>query len=269
MYYYQTPEGRCLLLRSRLFLLILRYNVEIDSVSVDRFLTYFYVPGEQTLLRNVRRLEPGRYLTVKNGEVKVVQYWDLTFNKIGTKFSDATEELEHLLSQTVRDHMISDVPLGVLLSGGVDSSGVLSFAVENTSQPISTFTVGFDGGCVDERPYARMAAKAFGAQNYDITITAQAFWDCLPKYVWHMEEPVCEPPAIALYYVSKLAREYVTVLLSGEGGDEAFAGYQSYRNFFWLEKIKSWLGPVAGPAGRLLAAGFPAMGGHVTKNTVH
>ena len=139
---------------------------------------------------------------------------------------------------------------GVLLSGGVDSSGVLSFAVENTHKPISTFTVGFDGGCTDERPYARLAAQAFGAYNHEITITAQEFWDFLPKYVWHMEEPVCQPPAVALYYVSKLAREYVTVLLSGEGGDEAFAGYQSYRNCFWLEKVKSWLGPLAGPAGR-------------------
>ena len=129
-------------------------------------------------------------MTVKNGVVKVTKYWDLAFKKTTIKFDDAVEELEHLVSRTVRDHMISDVPLGVLLSGGVDSSGVLSFAVENTTQPISTFTVGFDGGCVDERPYARLVAKAFGAQNYDITITPQDFWDFLPKYVCHMEEPV-------------------------------------------------------------------------------
>lgn len=227
-------------------------QAEIDPALLDSFLTYFYVPGPQTLFKNIHRLEPGHYLTAKNGQVKITQYWDLKFDKVSRSFDEAEEELEHLLSRTVRDHMISDVPVGVLLSGGVDSSGVLSFAVENTHKPISTFTVGFDGGCTDERPYARLAAQAFGAYNHEITITAQEFWDFLPKYVWHMEEPVCEPPAVALYYVSKLAREYVTVLLSGEGGDEAFAGYQSYRNCYWLEKMKSWLGPLAGPAGRMI-----------------
>ena len=260
MYYYQTSDS--LLFASEIKAILADPSVEheIDRTQLDRFLTYFCVPGEQTLFKNVRKLEPGHYMTVKNGKVKVTQYWDLAFNKTIKKFPEAVEELEHLLSRTVRDHMISDVPVGVLLSGGVDSSGVLSFAVENTTYPISTFTVGFDSGCTDERPYARMAAKAFGAQNYDITITPQAFWDCLPKYIWHMEEPVCEPPAIALYYVSKLAREYVTVLLSGEGGDEAFAGYQSYRNFVWLEKIKRCLGPMAGPVGRFLAAAVSGNG---------
>lgn len=260
MYYCQTPGSVLFASEIKAILADPSVQGEIDPTLLDRFLTYFCVPGEQTLFKNVRKLEPGHYMTVKNGNVKVTQYWDLTFNRTTRKFTDAVEELEHLLSRTVRDHMISDVPLGVLLSGGVDSSGVLSFAVENTAHPISTFTVGFDSGCTDERPYARMAAKAFGAQNYDITITPRAFWECLPKYVWHMEEPVCEPPAIALYYVSKLAREYVTVLLSGEGGDEAFAGYQSYRNFFWLEKIKRWLGPMAGPVGSLLAASVSGNG---------
>jgi asparagine synthase (glutamine-hydrolysing) len=252
LYYCQT--ARSLLFASEVKAIITDPSVqpEIDPALLDTFLTYFYIPGPQTLFKTIRRLEPGHYLTAKNGQVKVTQYWDLKFNKVSRSFGEAEEELDHLLSRTVRDHMISDVPVGVLLSGGVDSSGVLSFAVENTHKPISTFTVGFDGGCTDERPYARLAAKFFGALNYEVTITPQEFWEFLPKYVWHMEEPVCEPPAVALYYVSKLAREYVTVLLSGEGGDEAFAGYQSYRNCFWLEKIKSWMGPLAGPAGRLI-----------------
>jgi asparagine synthase (glutamine-hydrolysing) len=252
LYYCQTAES--LLFGSEIKAILTDPSVqaEIDPALLDSFLTYFYVPGPQTLFKNIHRLEPGHYLTARNGQLKITQYWDLKFDKVSRSFGEAEEELEHLLSRTVRDHMISDVPVGVLLSGGVDSSGVLSFAVENTHKPISTFTVGFDGGCTDERPYARLAAKAFGAHNYEVTITPQEFWDFLPKYVWHMEEPVCEPPAVALYYVSKLAREYVTVLLSGEGGDEAFAGYQSYRNCFWLEKVKSWLGPLAGPAGRLI-----------------
>lgn len=252
LYYCQTSESLLFASEIKAILTDPSVHAEIEPALLDCFLTYFYIPGPQTLFRNIQKLEPGHYLTAKNGQVKVTQYWNLSFNKVSRGFAEAEEELEDLLSRTVRDHMISDVPVGVLLSGGVDSSGVLSFAVENTHKPISTFTVGFDGGCTDERPYARLAAKAFGAHNYDVTITPQEFWEFLPKYVWHMEEPVCEPPAVALYYVSKLAREYVTVLLSGEGGDEAFAGYQSYRNCFWLEKIKSWLGPLAGPASRLI-----------------
>ena len=182
------------------------------------------------MFKSIRKLEPGCYLIANNGRVNIRQYWDLAFTSAEKKFDEAVEELEDLLSQTVRDHMISDVPVGVLLSGGVDSSGVLSFAVENTHRPISTFTVGFAGECEDERPFAKIAAAAFGAENYGISITAQQFWDFLPKYIWHMEEPVCEPPAIALYYVSRLAREHVTVLLSGEGGDAEGCGGEADRS---------------------------------------
>jgi asparagine synthase (glutamine-hydrolysing) len=140
--------------------------------------------------------------------------------------------------------MIADVPVGVLLSGGVDSTAVLSCVAERTDKEISSFTVGFaDSGFADERPYAKLAAEAFGTRHYDMTITADDFAAFLPQYVWHMEEPVCEPPAVALYYVSKLARNYVKVLLSGEGGDEAFAGYDNYRNIMWLERLKQlWPG---------------------------
>jgi asparagine synthase (glutamine-hydrolysing) len=229
-------------------------QAEVEPALIDRFLTYLYMPGEQTLFKSIMKLQPGCYLTVKNGHVEVNQYWDLKFGQVERSFDEAVEELDQLLSRTVRDHMISDVPVGVLLSGGVDSSGVLSYAVENTNKPISTFTVGFEGGCTDERPYARIAAKAFGAQNFEISVTAQQFWDFLPRYIWQMEEPVCEPPGIALYYVSKLAREHVTVLLSGEGGDEAFGGYQSYRNFYWLERLKHSLGPLAPAVGMAISA---------------
>ena len=112
--------------------------------------------------------------------------------------------------------MIADVPVGVLLSGGVDSTAVLSLAVNGTDKKISSFTVGFSGGEVaDERPYAKLAAESYGTQHHEMTITAEDFAAFLPQYVWHMEEPVCEPPAIAMYYVSKLARSYVKVLLLG------------------------------------------------------
>jgi asparagine synthase (glutamine-hydrolysing) len=208
---------------------------------IDRFLTFLYVPGEETLLKGIRKLAPGYYLLAKDGKAEIRQYWDLRFVKPSERlsFEDAENQLSSLLADTVELHMIADVPVGVLLSGGVDSTAVLSCAAEKTDKEISTFTVGFaDSGFADERPYARLAAETFGSRHYDMTITASDFAAFLPQYVWHMEEPVCEPPAVALYYVSKLARNHVKVLLSGEGGDEAFAGYDNYRNMVWLERLK-------------------------------
>ena len=125
----------------------------------------------------------------------------------------------------------------------MDSTSVLHYAVEQASERIHTFTVGFSGEeFADERPYARLAAKRYRTEHHEITFDADDFREFLPKYVWHMEEPVCEPPAVALYYVSKLARDSsVKVLLSGEGGDEAFGGYTKYRKILMLEKIKSIL----------------------------
>ncbi|HXX72187.1 MAG TPA: asparagine synthase (glutamine-hydrolyzing), partial [Candidatus Acidoferrales bacterium] len=121
MYYYQTSESLLFASEIKAILADPSVQCEIDPPQLDCFLTYFCVPGQQTLFKNVRKLEPGHYMTVKNGQVNVTQYWDLSFNKRIRKFAEAVEELEHLLSQTVRDHMISDVPLGVLLSGGLDS----------------------------------------------------------------------------------------------------------------------------------------------------
>jgi len=216
----------------------------ISPDVIDRFLTFLYLPGEQTLLAGIQKLEPGHYLIAKNGRATIVQYWDLCFSDENSNdnLAEAERALEDLLAETVKLHMIADVPVGVLLSGGVDSTGVLSFAVNGTTKKVSSFTVGFaDTHVADERPYAKIAADKFGTQHHDMTIAASDFASFMPQYVWHMEEPVCEPPAIALYYVSKLAREHVTVLLSGEGGDEAFAGYSNYRNLVWLERIKRGL----------------------------
>jgi asparagine synthase (glutamine-hydrolysing) len=208
---------------------------------IDRFLTFLYMPGEETLLKGIHKLSPGHYLLVKDGRAVIRKYWDLQFTESFqyNSVKQTEDDLLGLLSETVGLHMIADVPVGVLLSGGVDSTGVLSLAVHQTDRKISTFTVGFSGAEVaDERPYAKIAAEKFGTQHHEMTITASDFAAFMPKYVWHMEEPVCEPPAIALYCVSKLAREHVTVLLSGEGGDEAFAGYSNYRNLVWLERVK-------------------------------
>ena len=214
---------------------------EIAPEMIDRFLTFLYSPGQETLFKGIHKLLPGHYLLVRDGKVEIQQYWDLCFTNPtrNQSLKEAEADLLNLLAEAVKLHMIADVPVGVLLSGGVDSTAVLSLAVLGTDKKMSSFTVGFSGnGVADERPYAKLAAETYGTQHHDMTITAKDFAAFLPLYVWHMEEPVCEPPAIAMYYVSRLARDYVKVLLSGEGGDEAFAGYSNYRNLVWLERIK-------------------------------
>lgn len=252
LYYCQTAKGFWFASELKGILADPEISRDLDYNALRKFLAFKYVPGEETLFKSVRKLLPGHYVMAENGEVAIRQYWDLRFtrDRWNQSFEEATEELHLLLKDTVRDHMIADVPVGVLLSGGVDSSAVLNFAVDGTDKKVSTFTVGFDGSqVVDERPYARLAAQRFGTEHHEISITEKDFWDFLPAYVRHMEEPVCEPPAVALYYVARLARNHVKVLLSGEGGDEAFGGYPNYPNMMRWDSIHSRIGPLAGLIG--------------------
>ncbi len=229
-------------------------KTEIQPAIIDRFLTFLYVPGEETLLKNLFKLAPGHYLVARNGKVEIKQYWDLNFAPSEISFEKAEKQFLELMEESVRMHMISDVPVGFLLSGGVDSTAMLGFAVGKTDRPLSSFTLGFsEPGVVDERPFASLAAKRYGSEHYEMTISSREFADFLPQFAWHMEEPCCEPQAVALYYISRLAKEHVKVLISGEGGDEAFAGYSVYRNMLWLERAKKILGPLNGVASSSIA----------------
>jgi asparagine synthase (glutamine-hydrolysing) len=224
-------------------------NRDMNYKAIDRFFTYFYMPGNETLFKHIKKLPPGHYLLWKNANLTAVEYWDFDFSKIGNalSFDEAKWELEELLKESVKLHMISDVPVGILLSGGVDSTALLSLAIEESNKDLIGFTIGFEGETfADERKYARLAAEKFRIRHYESTITCKEFFDFLPQYVWYIEEPVCEPPAIALYYITKLAKNYVKVLISGEGGDEAFAGYQNYRSIKWLEHLKNSFGSYSG-----------------------
>lgn len=255
--YYSLTQS-CLVFGSEIKAILADPEVkpEVAPAMIDRFLSFYYVPGEETLFQNIYKLAPGSYMVVKDGKSKVQQYWDLRFSSAPLSIQDAEAKLLDLLEESVQLHMISDVPVGFLLSGGVDSTAMLGFAVGKTGRRLSSFTLGFsEPGLIDERPYATLAARTYGADHHEMTITSKEFADFLPKFAWHMEEPCCEPQAVALYYVSRLAKDFVKVLISGEGGDEAFAGYQTYRGVLWLERLKSVLGPLSGP----LSAGFSAI----------
>ena len=247
LYYGVTSQGVVFASEMKAILVDPQIKREILPSTVDRFLTFGYVPGEETLLKGIYKLPAGSFMVAKNGKTEVKQYWDLHFSSSSITLKDAEEQLLEILEESVRLHMIADVPVGFLLSGGVDSTAMLSLASQKTDHPISSYTVGFaNSGVADERPFARLAAEKYGSEHHEISISSKEFADFLPKYVWHMEEPVCEPPAVALYYVSKLARNYVKVLISGEGGDEAFAGYPNYRAMLWIERIKRMAGPLKG-----------------------
>jgi asparagine synthase (glutamine-hydrolysing) len=226
---------------------------DLNEQAVDAFWCFNYLPGELTMFKGIRKLLPGYWMEVNaQGRVTTHQYWDLNFSQRTDNVSleAAADQLSELLRETIRQHMISDVPVGFLLSGGMDSSAVLSYAARETDKEISTFTIGFDGkDIVDERPYARLMAAKFRSRHYETTISAKQFWDYLPKLMWHLDEPVCEPPAVALHYISELARKHVKVLLSGEGGDEAFGGYPNYPNQLALQKLRGLFGPLRGVVG--------------------
>jgi asparagine synthase (glutamine-hydrolysing) len=257
LYYYADKD--CLIFASEIKAILADQKVkrEVSPAMVDRFLTFYYTPGEETLLKGIRKLSPGSYMVAKDGKMQVRSYWDLHFEPSNLSLAQAEEQLMALLEESVKIHMIADVPVGFLLSGGVDSSAMLGLAVGKTDKPLSSYTIGFsEASIADERPYAKLAAQRYGSDHHETTISSKDFLDFLPQYVWHMEEPVCEPPAVALHYVSRLARNYVKVLISGEGGDEAFAGYPNYRNLLWLERVKK----AAGVTRPVLGAGISLLG---------
>jgi asparagine synthase (glutamine-hydrolysing) len=256
---FYTNTGKALVFASEIKALLADPDVDvsIDAQSIDKFLTHFCLPGAETLWKGIFKLEPGTYLMAQNGKVSQQRYWDLHFNSSvkWKSLEDAAEATYEIVKKTVREHMISDVPVGFLLSGGVDSTVVLSCAATETAKAIKTFTVGFDrADFEDERPYARLASERFGSEHHEITFDAEDFWEFLPSLVERMEEPVCDPPAVSLHYVSKLAQQHVKVLLSGEGGDEAFGGYGSYKKFLKIERAKKLVRPLNGNFSWMLSA---------------
>ena len=201
---------------------------EIDPQSLDAYLTLGYVPDPLSIFKGIRKLPPGNYLSFSKGQVKVSEYWDFDYSTTTSrKESDYLEELRSLLDESVRLRLISDVPLGAFLSGGVDSSTVVALMARHMDQPVKTFSIGFHEDSYNELEYARLTAKKFGTDHHEFFVTPE-ICEIVEELVWHFDEPFADSSAIPTYMVSKLAREHVTVILSGDGGDELFAGYTRY-----------------------------------------
>lgn len=199
--------------------------------GVDEFFTFGYVQGEDTIFQGIHRLEPGQELILERGGCVIRRYWDVGFEpRKGVSELDAVEEVEALLVDAIRVRLRSDVPVGVLLSGGIDSSTVVALLAEHVPGNIKTFSIGFDfGPQFNELKHARRVADAFETDHHELVLAPDKFQEFIPRFVECMEEPVTEAAAIPLFYVSQLASSHVKVILSGEGADEIFAGYPIYR----------------------------------------
>ena len=202
---------------------------QIDFSALDSYLTFGYVPEEFCIFKDVHKLAPGHFLFFKNGEITTRQYWD--FNYSGN--SDIKTEAEYIeilrekLTEAVKIRMISEVPLGAFLSGGVDSSAIVAMMSQISDAPVKTFSIGFNEDSFDELKFARIAAKHFNTEHHEFVVTPDLV-EIVDDLVWHFDEPFADSSALPTFMVSKMARDFVTVVLSGDGGDELFAGYTRY-----------------------------------------
>src|SRR5436190_5949831 len=207
------------------------FRGDINVEGLDAYLTFGYVPDPLTIFRDAYKLPPGHYLIFKDGHAHLEQYWDFPSEQgpqdTGRGEAEYLEELLALLDEAVQVRLESEVPLGAFLSGGIDSSAVVGLMSRHATKPVKTFSIGFHEDSYSELKYARIAAQKFGTDHHEFIVTPD-ICEIVDELVWHFDEPFADSSAIPTYMVSKLARQHVTVALSGDGGDELFAGYTRY-----------------------------------------
>ncbi len=205
---------------------------EINYRAIPDYLANHAPSGEETLFRGVKRLLPGHVMLWRDGELRVSRYWDVSFVRHadeGRSDRDYVDEWRELFRTSVRLRLMADVPLGMFLSGGIDSSAIAAVMSGMVTEPIKTFSVAFKEREANELEYARVVANAFKTNHHEIVVSPEDFFGALPKLVWHEDEPLAHPSSVALYFVSLLASRHVKVVLTGEGSDELLAGYARYR----------------------------------------
>ncbi len=201
----------------------------LNYESLQHYMTYQFVPETNTMSEGINKLEPGHYFTKKLGEpMDIKRYWRASFQPVNKTESEFVKEIKDVLFDSVKMHMRSDVPVGSFLSGGIDSSIIASIAKE-FHPGIKTFSVGFEHNGFSEIDVAKETADKLGLENISRIITPQEYMNEIPKIMWHMDDPLADPACVPLYFVAQEARKHVTVVLSGEGADELFGGYNIYR----------------------------------------
>ena len=248
LFYLQTPDGLYFASEIKALLSVPGYEPRPDLEALHHYLSLNYVPGPLTAFDGIRELRPGHRLELRAGDLEptITRFFDIAYSvRPEMTEREAIDRSRELLEQAVRRQLVSDVPVGVMLSGGMDSSALASLMVAaRGNADFHTFSIGFDDTSFDESPYARMVAKALGTTHHEIRVTSEAVRDLLPVYLAYIDEPYADGSAIPTFLLAATARDFVTVLLSGEGGDEIFAGYDTYtaaKVRRWYRRAPAWL----------------------------
>ncbi|MGA3087819.1 MAG: asparagine synthase (glutamine-hydrolyzing) [Terriglobales bacterium] len=231
LYYKLTPQR--LLFGSEIKALLAHGGdrPEFNRAALPEYLAFGYLSGEESFYRGIRKLLPGHTMTIGlEGRADIRQYWDLDLSQVHDSPDPESyvQSYRELLEGAVNSHLMSDVPLGVFLSGGVDSSAVAALMTKLRREPLQTFSVGYAEQAFSELPFARAVSDHIHSQHHEVLVSEQDFFAALPHLIWHEDEPIVWPSSISLYFVARLARERVTVVLTGEGADETLAGYTRY-----------------------------------------
>jgi asparagine synthase (glutamine-hydrolysing) len=232
---------------------------EMDDQALSDYFSFGYIPAPKTIYRSVRKVLPGHYLVASASGIRESSYWDLSFANVEQQ-SEAEwgERLRHELCEATRVRLMSDVPLGAFLSGGIDSSAVVAMMSHLMKQAVTTCSIGFEEEKYNEAEYARQVSKLFSTDHHEEIVQPNAV-EIVDKLAWHFDEPFADSSAIPTYYVSKIARRHVTVALGGDGGDESFAGYRRYKLDYYENRLRRHIPAVLrrtvfGPLGRLYPA---------------
>ena len=241
LYYYH--DGSKLLFASEIkaILQVPGISRDIDIEALSDYFSFLYVPAPKSIFKHIRKILPGHFLVASADGVREKKYWDLSFAKTEELSEEKwCEKLSEALHEAVKIRLMSEVPLGAFLSGGVDSSSVVAMMQKTIGSPVITSSIGFEEKEFNELPYARSVSSYFGTDHHEQMVRPDAV-AVLQKLVWHYDEPFADSSAVPTYYVSKVARQYVTVALSGDGGDENFAGYRRYYFDQRENYIRNWL----------------------------
>jgi asparagine synthase (glutamine-hydrolysing) len=230
LYYRQTSES--LAFGSEIKVVLAEgIQAKFNRQVLPEYLAFGYVSGAESFYHGILKLMPGHTMEVSSdGRVNIKPYWDLPITAEDSSHGEAyyIEKYRDLLEQAVSSHLMSDVPLGVFLSGGVDSSAVAALMTKLRGEPVETFSVGYTEDAYSELPYARIVAEHLKSVHHEVLVSREQFFDALPQLIWHEDEPIAWPSSIPLYFVAALARERVKVVLTGEGSDETLGGYARY-----------------------------------------
>jgi len=231
--YYVLKEDGSLFFASEMKALLAGHAVrpDLNFSMLSEFVANRYTSGDQTLFKDIRRLPPGHMLEWEDGKATLTPYWGLDFNKPAPVLTERqyVSGFLDLFRECVRTHLMADVPLGMFLSGGIDSSAIAAVMSEFVKEPIKTFSVAFAEREANELEYARSVATAFHTDHHEIVVSPHQFFEALPALVYQEDEPIAHPSSVPLFFLSKLASQHVKVVLTGEGSDELLAGYNKYR----------------------------------------